>query len=275
MPDASVISAVASPLISGGFGILGNSIQYMFNRRLAEQQNTYNIDMWKMQNEYNSPSAQMARFSAAGLNPNLIYGQGSAGNATSAPQMVVPEAPDVDKTAQELAKAFNIQNLMLGYETIRKAKADADIARTNAENAKDDRAAMEDMGNLFSFDPVTGKYVFVPSDVTVIRPMSRHQRYVKDITGAMSTREYRFERLKENQYRNLELIPFRRALLEHQRDYLSPQIEMAEYDARMYPYSFWIGQGAKALQGIGSIIPKLKISSGRGYQAPNGRYYNY
>jgi hypothetical protein len=44
--------------------------------------------MWNMQNEYNSPEAQMDRYREAGLNPNLIYGNGSSssGNATETPQ---------------------------------------------------------------------------------------------------------------------------------------------------------------------------------------------
>lgn len=44
------------------------------------------IEMWNMQNLYNSPEAQMNRFKAAGLNPHLIYGQGNAGNASGTPE---------------------------------------------------------------------------------------------------------------------------------------------------------------------------------------------
>lgn len=44
------------------------------------------VEMWNMQNVYNSPESQMNRFKAAGLNPHLIYGQGSAGNASGTPQ---------------------------------------------------------------------------------------------------------------------------------------------------------------------------------------------
>lgn len=44
------------------------------------------VEMWHMQNMYNSPEAQMQRFKNAGLNPHLIYGQGNAGNASSMPQ---------------------------------------------------------------------------------------------------------------------------------------------------------------------------------------------
>lgn len=43
------------------------------------------VSDWNRQNLYNDPESQMARFKAAGLNPNLIYGQGNAGNASSTP----------------------------------------------------------------------------------------------------------------------------------------------------------------------------------------------
>lgn len=53
---------------------------------LAEYQNAYNLEMWNKENEYNTPAAQMQRYQDAGLNPNLIYGQGNSGNASSVPQ---------------------------------------------------------------------------------------------------------------------------------------------------------------------------------------------
>jgi len=51
-----------------------------------------NMEAWKMQNEYNSPLQQMSRLKEAGLNPNMIYGTGSAvGNTTGgAPKMNMP-----------------------------------------------------------------------------------------------------------------------------------------------------------------------------------------
>ena len=45
------------------------------NLMLAELQNKWNTEQWAKENEYNSPSAQMSRYLAAGLNPDLIYGQ--------------------------------------------------------------------------------------------------------------------------------------------------------------------------------------------------------
>lgn len=46
-----------------------------YNYLMRQQEQAYNLELWKLTNEYNSPAAQMARFQDAGLNPNLIYGQ--------------------------------------------------------------------------------------------------------------------------------------------------------------------------------------------------------
>lgn len=60
------------------------------NRQLAQYEWNRNLEMWNLQNQYNSPAAQMQRFKQAGLNPNLIYGQGNAGNATTLPRYSAP-----------------------------------------------------------------------------------------------------------------------------------------------------------------------------------------
>lgn len=49
-------------------------------------QNKYQSDQMRMMdrmNKYNSPASQMKRFEEAGLNPHLVYGQGSPGNQSS------------------------------------------------------------------------------------------------------------------------------------------------------------------------------------------------
>lgn len=81
-------------------GLLGMSSQSSANRQnmeLAKYSFDRNVDMWNMQNEYNLPINQMERLRAAGLNPNLVYGNGSVTGNTigSAPQM---ETPHVNPT---------------------------------------------------------------------------------------------------------------------------------------------------------------------------------
>lgn len=46
-----------------------------FNYLMKQQEQAYNLQLWHLQNDYNSPAAQMQRYQDAGLNPNLIYSQ--------------------------------------------------------------------------------------------------------------------------------------------------------------------------------------------------------
>jgi hypothetical protein len=72
--------------LMGGGNMFNQGQMNKKNRRFAERQNTLQwertVDMWNRTNEYNSPVAQMQRFKDAGLNPHLIYGKGTPGNAT-------------------------------------------------------------------------------------------------------------------------------------------------------------------------------------------------
>ena len=56
--------------------------EFQRQERLAAQE--FNVDMWNRTNEYNSLSAQLARASAAGVNPNAIIGGATSGTTTQA-----------------------------------------------------------------------------------------------------------------------------------------------------------------------------------------------
>lgn len=76
------------------------------NRKLAEYQNSANLEYMRQQNAYNTPQMQMQRFKEAGLNPNLIYGQGTPGNQSSSVQ-----AADIKPTDyQSMAKVLPLLN---------------------------------------------------------------------------------------------------------------------------------------------------------------------
>lgn len=85
-------SPVTSALISAGGQLVGNiannaytdarnRLQEVYDDHTYNRQRTDALADWNMTNQYNSPLATMARFKAAGLNPNLIYGQ--TNNATA------------------------------------------------------------------------------------------------------------------------------------------------------------------------------------------------
>lgn len=98
-----LLNDVGGGIISAVGNILGQRAQNRHNLQTQREQNTANMELSKYQfdrqkemyneaNLYNSPASQMERFKTAGLNPNLIYGQGSSGNAPNQlPQYRAPE----------------------------------------------------------------------------------------------------------------------------------------------------------------------------------------
>lgn len=105
----------------------------------AESELAYqrSVEMWNQQNLYNSPEAQMQRFKEAGLNPHLIYGQGSSGNASSPPQYQPAnlqydyQAPKIGASIQSILPTLMavgswMQNMRLSEAELQKKNIDVD-----------------------------------------------------------------------------------------------------------------------------------------------------
>lgn len=123
------ITAGASALTN----LVGQGIQNKKNLELAKYQYKKDLEMWNMQNLYNSPSEQMERLRQAGLNPNLVYGTGAVGNTSSpspkfeSPEFkldtghMVPDAMPVLQAHQNIkmqkAQTDNIEALTLNTQT--------------------------------------------------------------------------------------------------------------------------------------------------------------
>lgn len=122
----------AGALFSGAFNLGGMALQHKYNKEMAEIQNQYNIDAWNRQNEYNHPTQQMNRLKEAGLNPNLMYGQGNVGNASSAPQLSAPNAPDAQSAMRDAARAINPLQWIEMAIKLRKDLAEAESAEQRA-----------------------------------------------------------------------------------------------------------------------------------------------
>ncbi len=77
-----------------GLGTLGTAVGGIGRGRRENDRNRSNMKymheldkkMFNYQNEYNTPKKQMERLHEAGLNPALMYGQGTTGNASGYPQ---------------------------------------------------------------------------------------------------------------------------------------------------------------------------------------------
>lgn len=108
-----------------------------YNLMLARTQNQWNLEQWQRENDYNSPTAQMARFRAAGLNPNLAYGQMS--NGASSPTLTSGAASSpTDMSAIGNKRNFGqAMQEVLGLE-MQKAQIEAIKAGTEKTKADTD-----------------------------------------------------------------------------------------------------------------------------------------
>lgn len=150
------IGSVASPLISGAFGIgsalLGNKSQKDTNQtnmqiaqmnnewseRMMEKQHAYDVEMWNKNNAYNTPQSQRERYEAAGLNPAMMMQGGNSGIAQggSSVGMPSPTTPNIQPLRYE-GFANAISNTIQQSMMIAKNNAEIDaIGQTqDRENA--------------------------------------------------------------------------------------------------------------------------------------------
>lgn len=95
--------AEALDYITGLGAVAGNLASTIYtnnkNAQLIERQNRLNIEQWQRENQYNLPIMQVERLKQAGLNPNLMFGEG-AGSLLSAPSPEMRssqyQAPQID-----------------------------------------------------------------------------------------------------------------------------------------------------------------------------------
>lgn len=93
---------MGSPLEGMGFSVANKMVDSVFNehsankafsrqKALMQMQNAFAVENWNRENAYNTPQRQKERLIAAGLNPDMMYGQ--SGVAAMADGIAAPTAP--------------------------------------------------------------------------------------------------------------------------------------------------------------------------------------
>lgn len=115
-------------IIGLGADIIGGVFGNHSRRKEADRAFNRSKQMFDYQNRYNTPKRQMQRLKQAGLNPALMYGQGTTGNA----QGYTQQAP-----AQQLnvAGAKSLDSALM-LSQIEKTKAETDSLRGITPEAK-------------------------------------------------------------------------------------------------------------------------------------------
>lgn len=120
-----------------------NEKNRQFNKMQAEQQNQWNIEQWNRENAYNTPAEQMRRLKQAGLNPDLIYGNGTLQNvAASSPGMVASQhdsIPDYSALSQKKTLGSVMQDALM----LRQMQATTDNIKADTEKKKSETTGQD------------------------------------------------------------------------------------------------------------------------------------
>lgn len=185
-----IIQGIAE-LASSGVNYASQQKTNKSNADENEKAREFNLMLWKMQNDYNTPSAQMARYVAAGLNPSLIYGSGSssAGNA-SAPAAASPvrfNAPQFDMP--------NLVGVMQGIQQLKNAEIDNLNKQYQVGITKEQykKAMLENYYNFngapiwFSNIAGPGKFAWVSADIGKATPEPPYVQLLNQKIRGMNT----------------------------------------------------------------------------------------
>ena len=131
--DPAMIEAagsIASSISSGLFGYNQAAKNRSFQERMYYQQLADNRKNWEMVNQYNLPSAQVARLRDANLSPYLMYSNGNISNvANSSEGASAPSGAQSNVQFQNPFSGFTVNQAMM-------AKLDAEIQKLRAEKDK-------------------------------------------------------------------------------------------------------------------------------------------
>lgn len=135
-----VISVGAGLAAAGIASLIGGLVSSWFSNKAQREANATNIQLANLNNaanernidkmnEYNSPVNQVSRLSAAGLNPNLVYGNGQVMNTQDSPAQFV--APHVDPAGMDFTAISGAANSVI--DNFLKFRA-TDISQQNADS---------------------------------------------------------------------------------------------------------------------------------------------
>lgn len=127
IPIAAAVAAGAE-LLTGGISAYAqgrtNKKTRQWNEKMYGIQRRDALADYNMQNAYNSPTSQMARLREAGLNPNLVYGDGA--NAPSATirstdaKPWTPHAPDIPSGGRIVSTYYDTQLQQANLDNLKK-----------------------------------------------------------------------------------------------------------------------------------------------------------
>jgi hypothetical protein len=173
----TAVGNIAGNVVSGIGSKYQQKRQHKYNMQLAEYNYNKNLELWNKSWEreiaYNDPSAQMQRLQNAGINPHMAYAKGGVSNTASSgtlpqySQESLQVAPGIgqrlgDKLGEIVGTVQQVANLSLTKQAVRKAEAEADLAKLTTERQaamwKSEKGEYSEYSNVYP-QIVNGKVV--------------------------------------------------------------------------------------------------------------------
>lgn len=198
-------SQIAVPILMTAANAItrgGPKRQWKYNKKAMTYQNELNranaewafekeMELRKWQTDYDSPKAQMQRFLDAGLNPNLMYDKGTAG------EMSVPNVPVPGGVTSHSIDAGSLGSLGTEFQQMRLMQAQADLTKVKTEESGVKQDLMRAQKNVTEANPFLNKS-YVEAFVTNMKATAEAKAvessflagYIRDADGNVRVAGY-------------------------------------------------------------------------------------
>lgn len=175
------------PLIAAGSMLAGQGInaaatgannrkQRKWSEKMYERQRQDSLMDWNMQNEYNSPQSQMARLRQAGLNPNLVYGNGATATSSQG-------------VRQSSVESYNPQPMQFDPGSVLGAYFDTQVKEAQIDNLKQQNTNMAEQEKLIQAQVVATLAGIPQTQATTERIKTETKRAMFDLGLAGDLRQ--------------------------------------------------------------------------------------
>lgn len=225
-------------IISSGLNFLSSAITNYQNVQLQRENRKWqqeenervharNLELWHMQNDYNSPQKQMERLDAAGLSPMLAYSSGNVGGLTTS------NAPELSAAQSQAPKLQAYTGFNLGLNNLVNFFRDAKTFKEDIRGKELDNQNKEAQNRLLKSEAAKNEFYNWLNDETKFeqRDMKFYekQKLINDINNTYEDTE---NKKITSLQKTLDAM-FGAATIDSRIAYISMQNALAAADVRV------------------------------------------
>lgn len=208
---------------TAAYQLAGTALSVAGEAYASKKANQRAVQWWERQNEYNHPTQARKRLQEAGLNPNLVYGNGVSGASGSAGDIGRPDKLDTSKAGEGLERVMNAKQRKAQTDLLQQQiETEAERKRLVANQAD---SAFYDAANK-NFSDLTNPIVqntldgmkWKNENLRIDSQLKTIDREIKDTTKAQKVKDI-FWRAEQAQ-KNYEGRQLQNQLLQLQKEYL-------------------------------------------------------